>query len=233
MTLTLERSEMKTFICLVVVSLLVFKAAAKDEDFEKLADTFIQSLPNYSFFVGTKGDELIKLHGYARLSQGYNLSVEMTEILFGTLHGSKRSPGKLVDGFRNANYYELEFTMDILHPELLTAAVFTSEPAGKSEDQCFLTSTCRNLISAKFKEQLRVTVSLEYNLLPGERVKVRSISFEKDPEYITKIDSCKINKEDKCNEFAAWIDKEMWHLIKFDLNRAFKTVMEQMLPPKI
>ena len=225
---------MKTLICLVVVSLLVFKAVANDEDFEKLADTFIENLPNYSFFVNKKGNYFYKLHGYAQLSQGYNLSVEMTEITFGTLHGSKRSPGKLVDGFRNGNYYELEFTMDVLHvPDLLSATVYTSEPAGKSENQCYLTSTCRNLISAQFKELLRVTVSLEYNLLPGETVKVRRISFEKDSEYITKIDSCKINKNEKCNEFAAWIDKEMWPLIKFDLKRAFKTVMEQMLPPKI
>ena len=231
---------MKTLICLVVVCFLVFNAAASDEDFEKLADIFIQKLPDYRFYVGSGGETLpkpdekgdMKLHGYAQLSQGYNLSVEMTDIMFGSLRGSKRS-GKVGDCIRIGNYYELEFTMDIRHPELLTAKVYTSEAADKSADQCYLTSTCRNLISAQFKEPLRVMVNLEYNLLPGETVKVSSLNFEKNPEYITKIDSCKINKQDKCTEFAAWIDKEMWPLIRLELNRAFKTVIEKMSPPQI
>ena len=231
---------MKALICLVVVCLLVLKAAS-DEDFEKLVDIFIQNLPDHHFYVGTDSSTLpkpdekgsIKLDGYARLSQGYNLTVEMTEMMFGPLRGSKRSPGKLGDCIRIGNYYELEFWMDIPHPELLNATVFTSEPAGKSSDQCYLTSTCKNLISAQFKEPLRVLVSLEYNLLPGETVKVRTLEFKKDPEYITKIYSCKIKKDDKCREFAAWIDKVMWPLINSHLKSSFRSIMEKMPPPQI
>ena len=227
----LKGSEMKELIGLFTAVLLVFGVTANDEDFEKIVDSLIKEIPNYSFFVGNKGGDLMKLHGYAQLSQGYNLSVEMTTITFGTLHYSQRSPGKPVDGFRNANFYQLEFTMDVLDPGFIDAQVYTSEPAGKSEEQCYLTSTCRNLITATFKEQLRVSVSLEYILVPGGRVKVTHLSLEKNPEYITKIDSCKISKTGHCNEFAAWIDKEMWPTIRFELTRAFTTVMEKISLP--
>ena len=230
---------MKFLICLV--ALLAVTSETTANDFEKVVDSLLEHLPKDGFSVVNGNGKFLTLKGIAGLEEKYNLDVGVTDIVFGSLRGSKKTPDNPVMGFRRKNNYSLSFWMDMVHPENITAIVLTRELVGKTYDQGYKTLASKSHITANFKQQQRrIFVDLKFNLVPGGKVQVQSLSLDKTsagwylPKYITKFESCKIRKEEKCDDLALFIDQNLWPIINVsELEKGLKSVLERIVLPEM
>ena len=54
----------------------------------------------------------------------------------------------------------------------------------------------------------------------------------KHTKYITKFESFKIKKEEKCNNLAAFIDQNLWPIINIsEMEKGLKSVLERIVLP--
>ena len=60
---------------------------------------------------------------------------------------------------------------------------------------------------------------------------IRSQIFDKEPEYLTSIDSCNIHENTKCNEFPKWMDKDLLWGWNRRLVDAFQFVLKKVRVP--
>ena len=227
---------MNVLLCFALTVTLSFATARESN--EDVVDLILENIKSEATPLGQKSSR--DLRGLAKLSDGYNLTVRMTDVIFSSLYGSKRVTDRPVKGSGRNNFYQLEFVMDTPFADetTFTAAVFSSEPYGnkpcdpnRKPDECYLTATCESHVKATLKKPVRVKVYLAVEIASWGRVQVKSLSLEKNPEYSTRFESCNIHESNKCTEFAKWMDQDLWLRWNMRLKDAFKSILEKVRVP--
>lgn len=227
---------MNVLICFALI--LTLSQATARESYEDVVDLILENIKSETTQLGKKSS--LDLNGFAKLSDGYNLTVRMTDVMFSSLHGSKRVTDQPVQGSGRNNFYQLQFVMETPFADAttFTAAIFSSEPHGnkpcdpnRKPDECYFTATCESHLKATFKKPVRVSVNLEIEIASWGRIQVKSLAFEKNPEYSTTFESCNIHESNKCTEFAKWMDQNVWSRWKLRLSTAFQSILEKVRVP--
>lgn len=227
---------MKFLICCALI--VTISQVAIGETLEDVVDSILESLKEEDIPLGQEGKWTPYVLGSAKLSDGYNLSVKMTDTVFSSLYGSKRVTDRPVEGHRIDNFFVLDFRMETRNDSKLLGKVFTSEPHGKpSTDQnckpheCRLTATCESHATATVKRPVRLNVMLEIERETWGDIQIRSLTFDEEPEYSTNIESCNIHNTSKCKNFAQWMDQDLLWAWNRRLIDAFKSVFEKVRVP--
>ena len=227
---------MKFVICCVLIATI--SQVTVGETLEDVVDSILESIKEEDIPLGQEYPFSPILTGSAKLSGGYNLSVKMTDTVFSSFYGSKRVTDRPVKGSRIHNFFKLDFMMETPDDEKLLGKVFTSEPHGKpSTDpnckppECYLTATCESHVTATVKRPIRFNVMLDIERETWGNILIRSLTFDKEPEYLTSIDSCNIHETTKCNEFAKWMDQDLLWGWNRRLIGAFQTVLKKVRVP--
>ena len=228
----------KINVLLFSVLIVTLSLAAARESYDDVVDSILENIKSAAIQIGEK--PFTDLSGLAKLSDGYNLTVRMADVMFSGLHGSKRVTNIPVKGSGIEDFYQLQFVMETPFADetTFTAAVFSSEPYGNKPcdpdhkpDECNFTATCESHVKATLKKPFQVRVYLEIEIASWGRIQVKSLSIEKDAKYLTTFESCNIHKSNKCTEFGKWMDQNLWLRWNFRLKDTFKSILEKVRLP--